>query len=339
MAIPIGYLEVAFGYFMYNNLSYLPELVLFMLQFVGIRKYIIAGDKEKYKRINKRIQKETLCTGQRYLNGKQMASGFFVSSSCFGKYENSSRYIEEEYIILITSETYFKYLDHDDVSQFTKDTASDEEKKPLLNIENKKSPEKNINVYIRTGNYKNFYYKQLSLDVTHIEPLNGQDIIVKDILQIYHSKNRATVFINGVSCAGKSSVGYLLAKAINASYCHTFNPSDPGDSLTNLVSEIRNRNDCEENGPLVIVIEEANEIIKAIHSNNVKINQEVPTPIRDKSSWCTFLDDMIFYKNVILILTSNDSKTTIDELDPSYLRPGRIHATFSMMTPISQSSL
>jgi hypothetical protein len=43
---------------------------------------------------------------------------------------------------------------------------------------------------------------------------------------------------------------------------------------------------------------------------------------------------MIFYKNVVLILTSNVSKQAIDDLDPAFLRHGRINATFSMMKPI-----
>ena len=43
---------------------------------------------------------------------------------------------------------------------------------------------------------------------------------------------------------------------------------------------------------------------------------------------------MILYKNVILILTSNESIEEISALDPCYLRKGRIDGSFSMMTPI-----
>ena len=39
---------------------------------------------------------------------------------------------------------------------------------------------------------------------------------------------------------------------------------------------------------------------------------------------------MIFYKRLIVIMTSNTSKDTIDALDTSYLREGRIHANYSM---------
>jgi len=40
---------------------------------------------------------------------------------------------------------------------------------------------------------------------------------------------------------------------------------------------------------------------------------------------------MIFYKNVIFILTSNESKESLDALDPAYLRKGRIDATYEML--------
>jgi len=322
-------------------MSYLPEIILFILQFIGIRKYVINGDKEKYKRIIKILQKETLCSSQRYLNGKQGPSGYFISKNCLGKYENSSKYIEEEYVTLVTTDTYFKYLEQEEIAQFTPNTKgeseSEEEKTSLVTKVSKQA--ENIKVYIRSGNYKNFYYKMLSLDVKHIQPINGQDKITEQILQIYKEKNRASVFIHGVSCAGKSSIGYLVAKALNANFCHTFNPSDPGDSFTHMISEIECRNENEDDVPLVIVLEEANEIIRNIVTNKTRMNQEVPTPVHDKSSWCTFMDDMVFYKKVILILTSNESKDDIDKLDTAFLRHGRIHATFSMMKAIEDNTV
>jgi hypothetical protein len=225
------------------------------------------------------------------------------------------------------------------LTQFTQKIESDSEKEEegasLLNKEpTKEKVHTKINVFMRGGSYKSFYYSPLSLDVSHIKPINGQDKIMNEIIKIYNEKSRASVFIHGVSCAGKSSIGYLVAKAINGNFCHTFNPSEPGDNFSHMVREINSRND-DEPLPLVIVIEEANEIIKNIYDKkNIKVHQEIPTPIHDKSSWCNFLDDMVFYKNVVLILTSNVSKQAIDDLDPAFLRHGRINATFSMMKPI-----
>ena len=338
--MPLGYFDVVIGYFIYNNMAYLPEIILFILQFIGIRKYTIFGDKDKYKRIMKQLHKETYSSKRRYTNGKETPSGYFIGKNCVGYFENSSKYIDEEHIVIITTEQYFKILEKDSPTQFTQkklepDSEKEEENVNLLNKEPVKEKElTHINVFMRSGTYKSFYYSSLSLDVSHIKPINGQGEIMNEIIKIYNEKSRASIFIHGVSCAGKSSIGYLVAKAIKGNFCHTFNPSDPGDNFSHMIREINSRND-EETLPLVIVIEEANEMIKNIHDKkNIKIHQEIPTSIHDKSSWCNFLDDMIFYKNVVLILTSNVSKQSIDELDPAFLRPGRINATFSMMKPI-----
>ncbi len=116
---------------------------------------------------------------------------------------------------------------------------------------------------------------------------------------------------------------------MGANYCHTFNPSEPGDTLTKLFMEI-NR-EC----PTVIVMEEIDGIIQQLHGNSIPQNQEIPILIRDKSSWCTFLDDMFLYKGLILILTSNTPKQNLDALDESYLRKGRIHETYCMNTKLN----
>ena len=200
---------------------------------------------------------------------------------------------------------------------------------------NKQYQEKSlVKVYIRTGRYDNFYYSTLNLDVSHISPIGDQCKITADIIRLYNIKNRATVFIHGVTCAGKSSIGYLVAKQLKGSFCHSFNPTDPGDQFCNMIREFK-ESDNDEGRPIIIVLEEVNEIIHAVHNKTIERNYKIPTPVLDKSSWCSFLDDMVFYKNVILILTSNNSKDAIDTIDPAYLRQGRIDATYNMTIPLT----
>jgi hypothetical protein len=184
-----------------------------------------------------------------------------------------------------------------------------------------------ISVYHRAGSYKNFYYRSLNLDVSHINPLGDQVAIVDDIVRLYKARGRATVFIHGVSCAGKSSIGYLVAKAIRGHYCHTFNPTEPGDQFPLMIYELLHG---DTDTPAVVVLEEANEMIRAVHTKTTLQVPEVPTSVRDKGTWVTMLDDMILYKNVVVILTSNESKEAIDKLDVAYLRAGRIHCTYDM---------
>jgi hypothetical protein len=151
---------------------------------------------------------------------------------------------------------------------------------------------------------------------------------VENIVSLFQKKGRATVFIHGISLAGKSSVGLLVAKALKGCFCHTFNPSDPGDSFYSIIDDIRSR---DTQTPIVVTLEEANVIIRNIHTNSIPRNPKIPTSVRDKSSWSTLLDDMIFYKNIVFILTSNESKEHIDALDQAYLRKGRIDASYEML--------
>ena len=348
--VTINYSEIAFGFFMYNYAAYLPEVILCILQFLGIRSYLINGDKEKYKLLIKKLEKQTYNSSFIYRNGKIMPSGYFIGCNCFGYYDKESRFIEDERIRIITTQKFYEKLISEEDIEFSVEEKKEEpvkledekptpEDQPLI----AKSPKNTgynkskVNVFIRSGQYKSFYYTSITLDVSHINPIGAQGPIVDDIVSIYNKKNRASAFIHGVTLAGKSSIGYLVAKALKGNYCHTFNPTEPGDSFSNMLSEISGRN--EEEKPLVIVMEEANELIEAVHNKTVKRHIEVSTQIKDKSSWCGFLDDMIFYKNIVLILTSNESKEHIDKMDPAYLRKGRIDETYSMMEQLPISDL
>ena len=141
-----------------------------------------------------------------------------------------------------------------------------------------------------------------------------------------------TVFLQGVSGAGKSTVGILIAKELGGSFCHTFNPSNPGDSLHSLAREAEIADD--DGKPLIVVIEEVNTLIRAVHMNEIKLHKDIQTLVYNKSTYNTFFDDMILFKNVVLILTSNESLDELSSLDPCYLRRGRVDAYFSMMKPL-----
>ena len=82
--------------------------------------------------------------------------------------------------------------------------------------------------------------------------------------------------------------------------------------------------------PIVIVLEEVDTLLTSIHGQEIIKHPEIPISVYNKSSWSSFLDDMIFYKHIIILLTSNTPKETIDNLDDSYLRKGRVHASFTM---------
>lgn len=295
---------------------YLKPLYLFVLlmQLFSFKYYEIYSDRETTNNIVKQFAGAKKFTKTRHFNGKDVLSGFYFCRKFIAFVDRTQ---EQEVIYLFATVEHYKLI----VDQM-------EEPAPALAPTPAPARKQTVQVLIRKGSFKNFYYPTLRLDVTHITPLGGQVQVVADILALYEKKGQATIFLHGVTCAGKSTVGYLVAKELKSKFCHSFNPSDPGDQLSVLVQ------DAGED-PLVIVLEEVDGLILAIHGNRVeRHNKDVPVCVYDKTSWANFLDDMVFFKNVILLMTSNKSKEEIDALDPAYLRRGRVHLSASMLEPL-----
>jgi len=325
--------SMIFGYIFYNlSPDYLFYLIYYLFK---IKKYIITGDKELTNSIMKKITNHIFYTEISHSNGRNQPSGFFIGKKYYGYIDIK----EGTTITMYTKEKTYQSLMEQE-NQDTKDKDKDIKDKDIKDKDIKythKDKDKvkvfetirkpKINVYIRKGTYRNLYYNSIRLDLSHIHPIGDQQHVI-DSIKIHYTKNkRASIFIHGVSGAGKSTIGYLLAKELNATYCHTFNPTDPGDYLSNLMVDIRSDDD-----PVVVVIEEVDVLIKKIN-NGFEKNDEIPIEIHNKTTWNNFMDDLIFYK-IILIFTSNTSKEELDKIDSAYLRKGRIDEYFYMDTPI-----
>jgi hypothetical protein len=308
-----------FTYMVAGYLAYYVNMSLVLILFLNlffINYFEIYSDRETTSRIVRRFDdhraKKYIYT--RHLNGKDVYTGVYLHWT-FVAFVDRRENVNET-ISIFTTQSHYK--------QLIEETEAVASVAPVF-----KEDCTQITVYIRKGTYKCFYYNHIRLNVAHISPLGGQAHVVDSIVDIYKQKGRATIFLHGVSSAGKSTVGYLVAKAFNGKFCHSFNPSEPGDHLTTLITDA----DLDST-VLVVVLEEVDVMIKNIHEGDVHHNLDVPTLVYNKPTWTNFLDDMFFYKNVILIMTSNTPKTEIDDLDEAYLRPGRIHASFSMTEKI-----
>ena len=291
---------------------YMKPLYLFVvvMQLFSFKYYEIFSDREATNNLVKQFAAAKKFTKTRHFNGKDVLSGFYFCRKYIAYVDRTQ---EQEVIYLFTSVAHYKVM----VEQM--------EEPVIVSAVVTTARKLTVQVLYRKGTFKNFYYPTVRLDVTHITPIGGQVQAVADILALYEAKGQATVFLHGVTCAGKSTVGYLLAKELKSKFCHSFNPSDPGDQLAVLIQ------DAGED-PLVVVLEEVDGLITAIHENKVlRNNKDVPVCVFNKMTWANFLDDMVFYKNVILLMTSNKSKEEIDALDPAYLRKGRVHLSVSML--------
>jgi len=179
-----------------------------------------------------------------------------------------------------------------------------------------------ITIWNRCGSYYNTCYTKKLFDMSSMIADDYQQSLLNKIIKIYESKNRATVYLYGESGYSKSTLCRLLAKHYKGHYCKTFNPCDPGNTLEQLHSIVG----PEESKPLVIVFEEADILLKNIHNKTVELHKNLPTQVKDKSSYNSLMDDISvgIYPNTILIMTSNVDPTEIDNFDPSYLNGNRI---------------
>ncbi len=315
-------LLLAAAYWLYNSKDTLKVIVYYFLSIFGISQYTIQGDKETTVRVIKRLQRDVWFAPSKFVfKGANYLSGVVITKQCIAMIEVNANWMDAWSIHLIGRTAYIQSLLEEETRTLVADTSDSDEEESIV-----QSPV-NINVYNRLGTYREFYYKKLKLNLTDLKPKGDQADVSKQILELYAVKKRCTVFLSGPPATGKSSVGYLVAKELNGAFCHSFNPTDPGDNIYSLLMETR-AEDSEK--PIVIVLEETNTMIHTIHEGKVPMNDKVPTLVRDKTSWSNFLDDMVFYKNVVLILTSNETKEEIDALDSAYLRKGRVDAVIGM---------
>ena len=293
-------------------------VMLVFLRLFNVYYYTIHGDKDMIQMIVKKLAPDINTLQVKHIYGKNLKDGYFWSRKSVGCINT-----QEDTLSIITTPSYYhKLTTVDDKTQEIKEYVPPPEVNKIV-------------IHIRRGSYSNFYYPRMCMDISHINPIPSQREIMNHIVSIYNKQQRATIFIHGVTGAGKSTIGILLAKHLSGIYCHTFNPCDPGDSLSSLMIDISK--DSDE--PMIVVIEEVDTLLQHIQNNSIVKHTKIPTLVHNKPSWSNFLDDMIMYKGLILILTSNTPKHIIDTWDESYLREGRIHGHYSMMTPINLHEL
>ncbi len=311
------------GYVLYNYGDALKQAAFIALDVIlGYKIYVINVEKNLIHTYSKRIR-SSMYVISTMVRGQTEIPYHLALSFRAVAYVDPSDWHDQTKIWLMCTKSFYK--------DFTREEETDPFAKrvPLIEVvvDIKPSLPTTIEVYHREGDYSNLVYRKTKLEVSTLEPLQQQADILYRIKRIYEQKRRATIFLNGSPGTGKSSIGYLLAKHLNGSFCHSFNPTEPGDTVSCLIGSAQ-YSSCET--PIVIVLEEANMMIRKIHKGEVVRSPKVPTSVYDKTTWSNFLDDMSLYKQVVLILTSNEPKEAIDALDPAYLRRGRVDATFTM---------
>jgi len=317
-----SYVTAAIGVLSFYFTSFLtPFLLLFHV--IGINYYIIRKDDDKTRAIVKVLQKTSMNSITLFQFGNLYPSGFFINFDCVGYYNYVDLYdgVSTE-IYILTSASYFEKL-----IKFEKTSISFSDKSSSKSVLTTQT----MNIYLRTGSYTNIFYTRLRIDIHDLEPRGQQSDVVDSICKRFTEKRRGVFFIHGVSGVGKSTVGLLVANKLTGTFCHTFNPTDPGDTLQHILRD----SDPTDGRPTIILLEEVNTLIHAVHGGTIQQHKSITTCIRNKSTYNTFFDDLILYKNVLFIMTSNETKEAIDLLDPCFLRKGRVDEYYSMMETLT----
>ena len=188
-------------------------------------------------------------------------------------------------------------------------------------------PKESLTVYERFGNYSNCWFKKRLVKINSVVPKPQQQIIVDKVKEHHDEYGHSVVYLHGPPGTGKSIVGILLANMYKSAYCNTLKLWQPSDTLYNLYSEV----EPSATNPLILVFDEFDGPLSQIHAG-IPANPKFTIQTRDKAGWNQILDEIHIgmYPNLILLLTSNKTPEEICEMDPSYIREGRVDLIFGL---------
>lgn len=184
-----------------------------------------------------------------------------------------------------------------------------------------------ITIFERIGSLSNPWYKKRTLKIKSMVPRPNQDVVIQKIKEHQAEHGHTVAYLYGLPGTGKSVIGILLANMYKSSYCNTLKPWQPGDNVGGLYSDVEPTADA----PLILVFDEFDRPLQQINTG-IKPHPKLPIQLADKTGWNQLLDEIHIgvYPNLILLLTSNTSPDLIREMDPSYIREGRVDLLIGM---------
>lgn len=199
-----------------------------------------------------------------------------------------------------------------------------------------------IEYWERDGTFYSPFYESRNISPPSFRPWPHQEYIIKEISAEFFRSGCVTVLLTGEPGSGKSMIplhlyAMLLSLHVKVILTDTFNPSEPGDNFGAIYNKANPTpyTPDDKTTVLVIVIEEVDGMVYAMHNGKIAISTTSPIPIqiKNKTDWNLFFDrfDRGLYQGAILILTSNHPLKWFDDLDPSYMRYGRLSKRFEVV--------
>ena len=198
-----------------------------------------------------------------------------------------------------------------------------QQKEEVVGIDGKSN---SITYWVRQGPFWHLQYSSRPLTLPKKVVRESQSLAVQQIITMYEAKTHVVSLLYGKAGGGKSMTGQFLCAELLKSkkavhFCDTHMPYENCDNFDTFYQKIS----PTEDSPLVIVFEEVDGMIINLHTKVVE-QKHFPIQIKNKTDWNSFLDkfDREIYPWVILLMTTNKSSQFFDDLDPSYMREGRV---------------
>lgn len=304
-----------------NLIGTIPWTFIFLF-LRGVRLYHVRN-REFCRRIQKKIRSRCSHTIDTDNGGGYAIGKWYVLSLSYHRDYDENPY---DVWIIATESTYKELTKGEDIEgAFSSSGIEKKDEKSVPETEHA-----NVMIHDRIGSFTNCYFKPRTINLAGLYPLSHQTAILDKILDHQKRYNHVVVYLHGPTGTGKSVMGLLVAKQLKAHYCNTLKPWQPGDSLGEFHSDVEPSVDK----PLVVVFDEFDDALVHIHSG-VPPHKNIPISTPDKAGWNRMLDEIQWgmYPHLILILTSNRGPEFIINLDPSYIRKGRVDLTFHMDVP------
>ena len=290
----------------------IPWVLVFLLtQCVGVRLYVLK-DKEVCLRIQKRL---TRCS---HVADGNKGYGFSIGYWYFASVSVSNNDGGAEYDVwMIATASSYERLTSELVGSV-----------PVvdLSLGTGLAPQSLV-IFHRVGSFFNAWYKRRTVRLSSIIPRADQTVIMDAICQHLAEHQHTVIYLHGPAGSGKSMIGILLANRLGGAYCNTLKPWQPGDILGDLVAEV----EPSAAKPLIIAFDEVDGAIQAIHAG-IPPHKSLPIAMANKAGWNHMLDEIGrgMYPHIVLLLTSNRDPAFIRDLDPSYIRLGRVDMVLSL---------
>ena len=179
-----------------------------------------------------------------------------------------------------------------------------------------------------------YFITKKTMKAVPFRPKKNQRLVIESILKHYNKKHNTVALITGKYGSGKSYIAHLLATKLNkriVHMCDNINQTRPNEFFVSMYGWVR----PSEEEPLIVLIDEVDIIINQIANGNRINHKEFKCEFITKADWNRFFEwfNKGLYPHTIILMTSNKSKqqiTSLPNVDPSWLRKGRIDLEFNL---------